>query len=96
MAGNRVPHEMGTCNFCAYKDDGSPVLMGDAVTVVVRAYDCSEREESGRLCSVRYGEDGLIEGVSLLHPETVDRLEEEREVPCDGVFYRMVAGDGMS
>lgn len=84
----RVPYRLGTNNFCEYEDDGSPVLMGDMVTVPVFDYDGSDHEESGELVSVRYAESGFIVRVSL-YSEREDGFERARDVLCEGVFYRM-------
>lgn len=88
----RVPYRLGTHRFCEYEDDGSPVLMGDMVTVPVFGYDGSDYEESGELFSVRYDEGGFIICVSL-YREREDSIKVMRSVPCDGVFYRMEGDD---
>ena len=88
----RVPYRLGTDHFCKYEDDGSPVLMGDMVTVVVPTYDGTDCEESGELSSVRYGGDGFIQCVSL-YRKVASGFEMERDVLCEDVFYRMESDD---
>ena len=92
MTAIRVPYRLGTDHFCEYEDDGSPVLMGDMVTVPAFDYDGSSCEESGELCSVRYAESGFIVCVSL-YRKREDGFEKAHDVLCEGVFYRMVADD---
>ncbi|WP_278591501.1 hypothetical protein [Olsenella uli] len=92
MMAIRVPYRLGTDHFCEYEGDGSPVLMGDMVTVVVPTYDGSDCEESGELSSVRYGGDGFIQCVSL-YCKVASGFEMERDVLCEGVFYRMETDD---
>lgn len=74
----RVPYRLDTNRFCEYEDDGTLVFMGDMVTAVVPTYDGTDCEESGKLVSVCYGEDGF---------------EEAHNVLCEGVFYKMETDD---
>ena len=88
----RVPYRLDTNRFCEYEDDGTLVFMGDMVTAVVPTYDGTDCEESGKLVSVCYGEDGFIECVSL-YRKREDGFEEAHNVLCEGVFYRMESDD---
>ena len=85
----RIPYRLGTDHYCTYEDDGSYVRMGDMIWHV---YDTpfGEIELNGELCSVRYGEDGFIDAVSVY----VAGEDRDFDCPCDGVFYRKVEDDG--
>lgn len=95
----RIPYRLGTDHYCTYEDDGSYVRIGDMIShfyetpfsevgiggvVSVRYVGV---EIDGELCSVRYGEDGFIDAVSVY----VEGEEMNFDCPCDGVFYRMKA-----
>lgn len=84
----RIPYRLGTDHYCTYEDDGSYVRMGDMVSHV---YDMPYGgvEIDGELCSVRYGEDGFIDAVSVY----VAGEDRDFDCPCDGVFYRKVEDD---
>ena len=85
----RIPYRLGTDHYCTYEDEGEEayVRMGDMVSHV---YDMPYGgvEIDGELCSVRYGEDGFIDAVSVY----VAGEDRDFDCPCDGVFYRMNGG----
>lgn len=83
----RIPYRLGTDHYCTYEDDCSYVRMGDMIWHV---YDTpfGEIELKGELCSVRYGEGGFIDDISVY----VAGKEMNYDVPCEGVFYRMKGG----
>ncbi|SDR69058.1 hypothetical protein SAMN04489857_0666 [Parafannyhessea umbonata] len=82
----RIPYRLGTDHYCTYENEGeeSYVRMGDMISHV---YDTpfGEFEIDGELCSVRYGEGGFIDTISVY----VSGKEMNYDVPCEGVFYRM-------
>lgn len=83
----RIPYRLGTDHYCTYEDDGSYVRMGDMISHV---YDTpfGAFVMDGELCSVRYGEGGFIDAVSVYE----EGEEMDYDVPCEGVFYRMNGG----
>lgn len=83
----RIPYRLGTDHYCTYEDDGSYVRIGDMIS---HLYDTpfGEIELKGELCSVRYGEGGFIDTISVY----VAGKEMNYDVPCEGVFYRMKGG----
>ena len=84
----RIPYRLGTDHYCTYEDDGSYVRMGDMISHFYET-PFSEVGIDGELCSVRYGEDGFIDAVSVY----VEGEERDFDCPCEGVFYRMKEDD---
>lgn len=83
----RIPYRLGTDHYCVYEDDESYVHMGDMISC---AYDTpfGGIDLNGELCSVRYGEDGFIDAVSVY----IANEDRGFDYPSDGVFYRMDDG----
>jgi len=86
----RIPYRLGTNHFCSFEgeDDGSYVKFGHMVEFSLDTYN-GEVSFFGELCGVRYGEDGFIESASLYTKGD----EMVRDIPCEGVFWRMSGGD---
>lgn len=91
----RIPYRLGTDHYCTYEDDGSYVRMGDMISHFyetpfseVGSVRYVGVEIDGELCSVRYGEGGFIDTISVY----VAGEGMDYDVPCEGVFYRMKGG----
>lgn len=87
----RIPYRLGTDHYCTYENEGedSYVRMGDMISYHYCNPPFTETELNGELCSVRYGEGGFIDAISVY----VEGKEMNYDVPCEGVFYRMNGGE---